>query len=245
MSSPQPPVTDLLDPQHHTMWREMRVRFEERLAERRRIARELHDTLLQGFLSASLQLHAAADRLPNDSPAKAPLKKVQDLMARVLDEGRNAVCGLRSQDAASADLQRAFAGMAEELDIAHGVEYRVGVEGRDRPLQPWIRDEVYRIGREAIVNALRHSGASRIEVALEYGSRGLRVLVRDNGCGIDGQVRRLGSDDHWGLPGMRERADRIGAAFRVWSRVGSGTEVELSVPAGVAFASEKKRVAAT
>src|ERR1044071_5800522 len=187
--------------------REMRVRFEERLAERTRIAQELHDTLLQDLLSASMHLHVAAERLPSDSPAKAPLTKVQDLMARVIDEGRNAVRGLRSQDAASSDLQRAFAGMSDELDVAPDVAYHVVVEGRDRPLQPSIRDEVYRIGREAVVNAFRHSGASRIEVALEYGSRGLRVLVRDNGRGINSQVLRSGSDGHWGLLGMRERAD--------------------------------------
>jgi len=225
--------------------REMRVRFEERLAERTRVAQELHDTLLQDLLSASMQLHVAAEQLPNDSPAKAPLKKVQDLLARVIDEGRNAVRGLRGQDAASSDLQRAFAGMSDELDVAQDVAYHVVVEGRDRPLQPSIRDEVYRIGREAVVNAFRHSGASRIELALEYGSRGLRVLVRDDGRGIDKQVLRSGSDGHWGLAGMRERADRIGAGFRVWSRDGAGTEVELSVPASVAFATEQRHVAAT
>ena len=104
-----------------------------------------------------------------------------------------------------------------------------------------IRDEVYRIGREAVVNAFRHSNASRVELALEYGSRGLRVLVRDNGRGINGEVLKSGTDGHWGLPGMRERADRIGADFRVMSSAGSGTEVELSVPARVAFATEKRR----
>ena len=91
------------------------------------------------------------------------------------------------------------------------------------------------------MNAFRHSDASRVELALEYGSRGLRVLVRDNGRGIDSEVLRSGSDGHWGLAGMRERADRIGAGFRVWSGAGSGTEIELSVPARVAFAAEKRR----
>jgi signal transduction histidine kinase len=131
--------------------------------------------------------------------------------------------------------------MSEELDVGNDIEYRVVVEGRDRPLQPIIRDEIYRIGREAVVNAFRHSDASRVELALEYGSRGLRVLVRDNGRGIDSEVLRSGSDGHWGLAGMRERADRIGAGFRVWSGAGSGTEIELSVPARVAFATEKRR----
>jgi signal transduction histidine kinase/ligand-binding sensor domain-containing protein len=225
----------------HQVRRQLNVRFEERLAERTRIAQELHDTLLQGFLSASMQLHVAADRLPTDSPARTSLKKVQDLMTRVIEEGRNAVRGLRSPSIASDDLQRAFSGVSDELNASNEIEYRVVVEGRDRPLQPIIRDEIYRIGREAVVNAFRHSEASRVELALEYGSRGLRVLVRDNGRGIDGEVLRSGADGHWGLAGMRERADRIGAGFKVWSSAGSGTEVELSVPARVAFATGKRR----
>jgi len=225
----------------HHVRRQLNVRFEERLAERTRIAQELHDTLLQGFLSASMQLHVATDRLPADSPAKASLRKVQDLMTRVIDEGRNAVRGLRSTGTASDDLQRAFSGLSEELNPGNEIDYRVTVEGRDRPLQPFIRDEIYRIGREAVVNAFRHSGANRVEMALEYGMREFRILVRDNGRGIDRDVLRSGSDGHWGLPGMRERADRIGAGFRVLSSVGSGTEVVLSVPARVAFGKRKGR----
>jgi ligand-binding sensor domain-containing protein/signal transduction histidine kinase len=221
--------------------RQLHVRFEERLAERTRIAQELHDTLLQGFLSASMQLHVAADRLPSDSPAKPSLAKVLDLMARVIEEGRNAVRGLRSPSAVPDDLQRAFSVVSDELNVADDIEYHVTVEGRDRPLKPFIRDEIYRIGREAVVNAFRHSKASRVEVALEYGSRSLRVLVRDNGRGIDEHVLRSGTDGHWGLAGMRERADQIGAGFKVWSSANAGTEVELSVPARVAFAPEKKR----
>jgi signal transduction histidine kinase len=221
--------------------RQLNLRFEERLAERTRIAQELHDTLLQGFLSASMQLHVAADRLPSESAAKAPLKKVQDLMTRVIEEGRNAVRGLRSPATAPDDLQRAFSAMSAELDVGNDLEYHVVVEGRDRPLQPIIRDEIYRIGREAVVNAFRHSAASRVELALEYGSRGLRLLVRDNGRGIDSKVLQSGTDGHWGLTGMRERADRIGAGFKVWSSADSGTEVELSVPGRVAFATGKRR----
>jgi signal transduction histidine kinase/ligand-binding sensor domain-containing protein len=221
--------------------RRLNVRFEERLAERTRIAQELHDTLLQGFLSASMHLHVAANRLPGDSPARPSLTKVLDLMRRVIEEGRNAVRGLRSPSAVPDDLERAFSGISDELTVGGDIEYRVIVEGRDRPLKPFIRDEIYRIGREAVVNAFRHAEASRVELALEYGSRRLRVVVRDDGRGIDADVLQSGSDGHWGLAGMRERADRIGAGFRVSSSAGAGTEVELSVPARVAFASEKRR----
>jgi len=215
--------------------RQLNVRFEERLAERTRIAQELHDTLLQGFLSASMQLHVAADRLPADSPSKLPLARVQELMSRVIEEGRNAVRGLRSTSTDADDLEQALAGISQELAIGDEVEYRVIVEGHPRPLKPLIRDEAYRIGREALANAFRHSGGTNIAVELEYASSHLRMLVRDNGRGIDAAVLQSGSEGHWGLPGMRERADRIGARFKVWSGAGAGTEVELVVPSAVAF----------
>lgn len=173
--------------------RQLNVRFEERLAERTRIAQDLHDTLLQGFLSASMQLHVVADRLPEDSPAKASLGHVLELMGQVIDEGRNAVQGLRSSNNGNApDLAQAFSRIEQELAIQKQIGYRVVIEGRPRPLHPIIRDEVYRIGREALVNAFRHSGATSIEVDLEYLSKYLRLLVRDNGCGIDPQVLRSG-----------------------------------------------------
>ena len=224
--------------------RQLNVRFEERLSERTRIAQDLHDTLLQGFLSASMQLHLVADGLPEDSPAKAPLGRVIELMGQVIEEGRNAVQGLRSSNnGSSPDLAQAFSRIEQELAIQGQIGYRVVVEGRPRPLHPIIRDEVYRIGREALVNAFRHSGASSIEVDLEYSSKRLRIFVRDNGSGIDPQVLRSGREGHWGLSGMRERAGEIGARFKVWSRVGGGTEVELSIPSRTAFevhASDRK-----
>jgi signal transduction histidine kinase len=102
-------------------------------------------------------------------------------------------------------------------------------------LHPVIRDEVYRIGREALVNAFRHARASSIEVEVQYTTSHLQVLVRDDGCGIDPQVLRSGREGHWGLPGMRERAEGIGAKLKVWSRNAAGTEVELIVPGNVAY----------
>jgi signal transduction histidine kinase len=103
-----------------------------------------------------------------------------------------------------------------------------------------VRDEVYRIGREALVNAFSHSKARKIEAELEYGSRELRVLIRDNGRGIDPEVLQRGRDGHWGLPGMRERAERIGARLSLWSSATAGTEVELSIPSDLAFQSEPR-----
>jgi signal transduction histidine kinase/ligand-binding sensor domain-containing protein len=216
---------------------QLNLLFEERLAERTRIAQDLHDTLLQGFLSASMQLHVANDQLPEDWPAKPIVNRVLDLMGRVIDDGRNAVRGLRSSTAEAADLEQALSRVPQEFALQQPIDFRMIVEGQARALHPVIRDEVYRIGREALANAFRHSQASGIEVELEYADSQLRVLVRDNGCGIDPDVLRSGRDGHWGLSGMRERAGRIGAKLKVWSRSAGGTEVELSVPGHVAFRS--------
>jgi len=215
--------------------RQLNARFEERLAERTRIAQELHDTLLQGFVSASMQLHVAGDRLPEDSPVRPSIERVLDLMRRVIEDGRNAVRGLRSSASDARDLEQAFSRIAREMPVDGDATYRVIVEGRARPLNPIIRDEVYRIGREALMNAFRHSRARLIELELEYAAADLRLLVRDDGTGIDPDVVRSGSDGHWGLAGMRERAERIGASFKVWSRGSAGTEIELLVPARAAY----------
>lgn len=219
--------------------RQLNVRFEERLAERTRIAQELHDTLLQGFLSASMQLHVAADRLPPDSPSKSSLDRVLQLMTQVIDEGRNAVRGLRSPESGSKSLEQALARIQQELALEENVDFRIIVDGDPRPLHPVLRDEIFRIGREALVNAFRHSGARAIEVEIGYAASYLRLLVRDDGRGIDPQTLRTGREGHWGLTGMRERAERIGAKLRVWSRPGGGTEVELSVPGHRAFPAQR------
>ena len=219
----------------HQLTRQLNLRFEERLAERTRIAQDLHDTLLQGLLSASMQLHVAVESVPADLPAKPQLKRVLQLMQQVVGEGRNAVRGLRASGAGADDLEDALSRLRAEHAISGSAEFRVIVEGKSRPLNPFIRDEVYRIGREALINAFRHSGAARVEVELDYAADQLRLVVRDSGSGIDPEVLRSGREGHWGLPGMRERAERIGARFKVWSRAAAGTEVELTVPGDIAF----------
>ncbi|HXJ13715.1 MAG TPA: two-component regulator propeller domain-containing protein [Candidatus Limnocylindrales bacterium] len=221
-----------------TLAARMNMRFEERLAERTRIAQELHDTLLQGFMSASMQLHVADDRLPEDSPAKPLLGRVLQLMGRVMDEGRNTVRGLRSSDTARPNLEEEFSRIQKDLAISTQSEFRVIVEGAPRPLRPVIHDELYYIGREALANAFRHSAAGEVVVEIEYASSHLRLLVRDNGRGIDSQVLNAGRDGHWGLSGMRERSERIGGKLKVLSMHSAGTEIHLSVPGRLAFAPE-------
>jgi len=218
----------------HQLTKTLNLRFEERLAERMRVAQELHDTLLQGMVSASMQLDVAVDRLPADSPVHPALNHILQLMRQVIEEGRDTLRGLRSSGEGTHDVKLAFLRIPQELGISN-VDFRVLVGGSPLPLQAVIRDEVYSIGREALVNAFRHSGASRIEVELEYAPTRMRVLVRDNGCGINGEVIRMGRDGHWGILGMRERAERIGAKFKVSSGPSAGTEIDLSVPGHIAF----------
>lgn len=220
------------------------LRYQERLAERTRIAQELHDTLLQGFLSASMQVHVAADNLPDDSKVKPILTRALELMRQVVEEGRNAVRGLRSTHSDSLDLEHAFAGIQQEFvtgqHAGDEIRFRVIVEGERKPLNPVLRDEVYRIGREAAVNAFRHAQAKAVEIEIRYSSKRFSVFVRDDGRGIDPAILNSGRDGHWGLSGMRERADRIGARFHVMSSASAGTEVELLVPGHIAFQNHSK-----
>jgi signal transduction histidine kinase len=223
----------------HQGTRQLNLRFEERLAERTRVAQELHDTLLQGVISASMQLHIAVDRLPEDLPERASLAHVLHVMGQVVEEGRSALKRLSSSASSdSLDVEQAFSRIRQEFAVEDQIGFRVTVEGRPRPVHPIIRDEVYRIGREALLNAFRHSRAERIEVEVEYKARYLRVVIRDDGCAIDPQVLRSVREDHCGLSGMREHAHGIGARLRVRSREPIGTEVELSVPGNVAFQSQ-------
>jgi signal transduction histidine kinase len=202
------------------------------LVERTRIAQDLHDTLLQGFLAVSMRLQAAVDQLPEDCETNTEFRSVVELMERVLEEGRLTVQGLRAPEGVYPSLGQALAGIPTQLGFASAAKFRVVVEGQPRELRSGLREDVYRISREAIVNAYRHSHAHDIETQIEYRSSELRIAVRDNGCGIDPQELRHG---RWGLQGMRERADRIGARLRVLSRMALGTEVELCVPGRLAF----------
>jgi len=213
--------------------RELKLRFEERIGERTRVARELHDTLLQGFMSASMQLNVAADYISADSAAKPLLDRTGQIMRQVIQEGRNSIAGLRSAD--NCNLEDALTRIPGEVDSQRKVAFQIVVEGRPLRLRPLIRDEVYSIGREALMNAFRHSAATALEVEVEYATRHLRLLIRDNGCGIDPLILRSGRTGHWGLAGMRERAKRMNARINIWSRHAAGTEIELLVPGSAAF----------
>jgi signal transduction histidine kinase len=205
------------------------------LAERTRIARELHDTLLQGFFAVSMRLHTALDELPEDSPVRLQLSEVLQLVDRTVDEGRRAVEGLRLPNRLGGSLGEALARIPKEMCLQASTRFRVVVHGKERELADGPFDEVYRIGCEAILNAFRHSRAKLIEAEIEYRPTELRIAIRDDGCGIDSRQLQGRVSGHWGLLGMRERAERIGARLCLLSKVALGTEVELRVPNCVAF----------
>ncbi len=216
---------------------EERVRKENvRLEERTRIAQELHDTLLQTFQSASLHLGAAVLRVAQDSPVKNQLDRILEIMRQGIVESRSAIHGLRSSGSPSSDLVGALSLIQDELKAPSDIDFRVTVTGRQKQLAREIQHEIYRIGREALVNAFCHSGAKRIELELEYSDRELYVRIRDNGCGIEPQILEKGRDGHWGLAGMRERTTRIGGLLKILSSPAAGTEVQLSIPTSIASA---------
>ena len=222
--------------------RQLDVRFEERLAERSRIARELHDTLLQSFQGAVLRFRAVAYMLPDrPADARATLENAIDQARQAIVEGRDAVQGLRSSAIATNDLAVAIATLADTMSSDDGRQSRpvfhVRVEGTPRDLPPIVQDEVYRIAGEALHNAFRHARASRIEVEVRYDQHSFRLRVRDDGKGIDAEAAGGRTyDGHYGMAGMHERAKLVGGTLSVWSELGSGTEAELTIPAAVAYA---------
>ena len=221
---------------------QLSLRFEERLAERTRIARELHDTLLQSFQGLMLHFQAVYDLLPS-GPAKQALEKALSRADQAIVEGRDAIQNLRSSTTVTNELGRAMAALADEFggtgdNKIGSPALRVSIEGTPRELHPILRDDIYRIAREALRNAFLHAQASKIEADITYSERLLRLRIRDDGKGIDPKLLDAGRDGHWGLPGMRERAEQIGARLDIWSEVGAGTEVELRVPGPVAYGTE-------
>jgi signal transduction histidine kinase/ligand-binding sensor domain-containing protein len=226
------------------------LRLEERVSERTRIARELHDTLLQNFHGLLLRFQAAYNHLPSHpEEARKALGVAIDRGAEAITAARDTVQELRSPPSVSDELSSAIAALSEELRVAQTeglsppVEVEVEVEGGRRELHPILRDEIYRITAEALRNAFRHAQAARIDVAIRHSDNEFRIAVKDNGKGIDPEVLKQGSRrGHWGLPGMRERAQAIGAELDVWSSNGKGTAVSLRVPAAIAYTSPAGRL---
>ena len=221
---------------------EFDARLEERVGERTRIARDFHDTLLQSFQGLLFRFQAVRE-LHRTRPAEAEqiLDTALDQAAQAITEGREAVQGLRASTVETDDLAVAIktlgGDLAAEASSTRSVGLHVEVEGAARSLHPIVREDIYRIAGEALRNAFRHAEANQVEVELHYDERQLRLRVRDDGKGIDPTfLTTQGREGHFGMHGMRERAKLISGKFTVWTAPGSGTEIELSVPAVRAYA---------
>ena len=214
----------------------VRDRLEGQLAERERIARDLHDTLLQGMQGLIWRFQAASDRIPPGEPARQLLEQSLDRADKLLEESRDKVKDLRPMSGAVADLAQALAAEGEQLTKLHSAQFRVSVQGAPRDLHPIVREEGFLIGREALANAFNHSAAANIEAEVTYGEHALQIRIRDDGRGISETVLDAGGrPGHFGLLGMRERAKQLGANIEVWSKPGAGTEIDVRVPAEVAY----------
>jgi signal transduction histidine kinase len=221
--------------------RQFNIRLEERVSERTRIARDLHDTLLQSFHGVLLRFQGAYNLFPTrPDEAQKTLASAIDEAAQAITEGRYAIQGLRSSTVVTNDLARAISTLGEVLRTSETSQdsavFHVEVEGTPRELHPILRDEVYRIAGEALRNAFQHAQAQRIEVEIRYDKRRFRLQVRDDGKGIDPKLLNEGGrPGHYGLRGMRERAKLLGGKLAVWSELDSGTELELRIPASHAY----------
>jgi len=222
--------------------------LEARVSERTRIARDLHDALLQSFQAVLPLFQAAIYKLPEGAvEARKTLELALDRTSEAIGEARDAVIeGLRTSTFESSDFATAIRTIGDELALAENSQtatpFRVLVEGTPRVLHAILRDEIYRLTAEALRNAFRHAAARNIEVEIRYDEKYFRVRVRDDGKGISPDVLRAdGRQSQYGLPGMQERAELVGGKLTIWSEVGNGTEVELTIPASTVYARPARR----
>jgi signal transduction histidine kinase/ligand-binding sensor domain-containing protein len=217
------------------------MRLEERVAERTRVARDLHDTLLQSFQALLPSLQAGINMLAaRPADARKVLEDTADHASQAIAEGRDAVQGLRMSTVEKNDLAVAIRTVGEELASAASTQpspnFNVVVEGASRNLHPILRDEVYRLAVEALRNAFRHAAAQNVEVEIRYDEKYFRLRIRDDGKGIPSDVLSGdGREGHYGLPGMRERAKLVGGKLAIWTELDGGTEIELNIPGARAY----------
>jgi signal transduction histidine kinase/ligand-binding sensor domain-containing protein len=214
--------------------RMLSARFDERLAERTRVARELHDTLLQTVQGSKMVADHALKNSADHARMVRAMEQLSTWLEQATEEGRAALQSLRASTTEKNDLAEAFRRAIDECGIGSRAEISFSVKGNAREMHPVVRDEIYRIGYEAIRNACAHSGAGKLDVSLDY-AHDLTLRISDNGVGIESDVVEQGKEGHFGLRGMRERAERIGAKFNLVSSPNSGTVITLIVPGRIVF----------
>lgn len=212
----------------------LQERHQAQLAERSRIARTLHDTLLQSIQGVLLSFKAHVHRVPENSDERARLERTLEVAWKLVDEGRDQITGLRSASSPD-ELLLALMPFGRELAEVGGHSFEAGVLGDLRPLQPHVHDELFAIGREALINASRHANARHVLLELDYGEKAFTLRVRDDGCGLDQEGESEKRQGHWGMPGMRERAGAIGAELQIVSEFGKGTELVVTLAAAYAY----------
>ena len=231
----------------HQLARQFNATMETRVDERTRIARDLHDTLLQSLHGLMFRFQAARNMLPQrPEEAMGALDGAITRTEQAIAESRDAIKDLRSDSSAQTDLGELLTEIGTELTASSDTNgdsptFSVTVEGERRTISPMVQEEVCQIAREALRNAVRHAKAHQIEVEVRYDRRVLRLRFRDDGAGIDSKILKEGGrPGHWGLPGIRERAQRISARLDFWSEVGAGTEIQLTIPAVTAYQASRQ-----
>lgn len=210
-------------------------RFKATLEERTRVAREMHDTLLNGFTGITMQLQGLQTMLP-DAPerASAGLERILNRADDALRDARQAIWDMRRSADPDEPLGEALVHAAREAVEGSAIEVQLVVSGRARPLTPVVEDTLRRVGREAVRNAARHAGAQRVDLELAYGERDIQLIVRDDGRGLDERTAEAASaKGHYGISGMRERAEAAGGSLEVVGVADEGTTVALSIPMAV------------
>ena len=223
--------------------RQTRIIIEQRQIERETVARDLHDTFLQGVQGLILRFHTGTQKLPPENPVRQSFEEALSYSDRIMIEGRGVLSRLRTKRTTPETLTAAYAAIGKELRSLGSGQFDVIASGRSRDLNVFVQEELEKTGREALFNAYRHANAGRIEVEIHFGFSDFRVRFRDNGVGIDPAILRDGSvPGHFGFPGMRERMSRIGGKLQLWSRPGAGTEIEIRVPASIAYRDNERKL---
>jgi ligand-binding sensor domain-containing protein/signal transduction histidine kinase len=223
--------------------RQTRMIIEQRQTERETVARDLHDTFLQGVQALILRFHTGTQQLPPESPVRQSFEEALNHSDRIMIEGRGVLSRLRTKRTKLETLTGAYAAMGSEFRPLSPAQFEVSVSGRCRDLDVVVQEELEKIGREALFNAYRHANASRIEVEIHFRIFDFRVRFRDDGVGIDPTILLEGSAaGHFGVPGMRERVSRIGGKLEIWSRPGAGTEIDIRVPSSIAYRDHERKL---
>jgi ligand-binding sensor domain-containing protein/signal transduction histidine kinase len=223
--------------------RQTRIIIEQRQFERETVARDLHDTFLQGVQGLILRFHTGTQQLPPENPVRQSFEEALSYSDRIMIEGRGVLSRLRTKRTTPETLTESYATIGREFRALSSAQFDVFVSGRGRDLDVFVQEELEKTGREALFNAHRHANAGRIEVEIHFGIFDFRVRFRDDGVGIDPAILREGSvPGHFGFPGMRERVSRIGGKLEIWSRPGAGTEIEIRIPGSIAYRNHERKL---